>query len=81
MPNGEANAGFAINSIRTFRFEWLNRAARLLASCGAKILQLPTDAPAANAFTQATSGSARLTQNVRPLSGPAAGSAYKRPPC
>ncbi len=46
-------ASFAISSIRTVRFEWLNRAARLVRPAGAQILRLATNAAVQAAFTRA----------------------------
>jgi len=48
-------ASFAISSIRTVRFEWLNRAARLVAPAGAQILRLATNAAVQDTFTRAAS--------------------------
>ena len=46
-------ASFAVSSIRTVRFEWLNRAARLVAPAGAQILRLTTNPAVQDAFTRA----------------------------
>jgi hypothetical protein len=46
-------ASFAISSIRTVRFEWLNRAARLIAPAGARIMRLAANHAVQEAFTQA----------------------------
>lgn len=44
-------ASFLIRSIRTVRFDWLNRAARLVAPAGTKILRLANNPAVRNAFT------------------------------
>jgi hypothetical protein len=46
-------ASFAISSIRTVRFEWLNRAARLVTPRGAQVLRLATNPAVQDAFTRA----------------------------
>jgi len=46
-------ASFAVSSIRTVRFEWLNRAARLVTPAGAKILRLAANPAVQDAFTRA----------------------------
>jgi hypothetical protein len=43
---------FAISSIRTVRFEWLNRAARLIAPAGAQVLRLATNPAVRDTFRQ-----------------------------
>lgn len=48
-------ASFAISTIRTVRFEWLNRAARLVTPAGAQILRLATNPAVQDAFTRAES--------------------------
>lgn len=46
-------AAFAISGIRTVRFEWLNRAARLVAPAGEQILRLSTNPAVQDSFTRA----------------------------
>lgn len=46
-------ASFTVSSIRTVRFEWLNRAARLVAPAGSQILRLATNPAVHDAFTRA----------------------------
>ena len=46
-------ASFAVSSIRTVRFEWLNRAARLLAPSGSHTLRLASNPAVHDAFTRA----------------------------
>lgn len=46
-------ASFSVSSIRTVRFEWLNRAARLVAPGGSQILRLATNPAVQDAFTRA----------------------------
>jgi hypothetical protein len=46
-------ASFAISSIRTVRFEWLNRAARLVTPGGAQVLRLATNPAVQDAFSRA----------------------------
>jgi hypothetical protein len=48
-------ASFAISSIRTVRFEWLNRALRLVTPAGVQILRLATNAAVHDAFMRAES--------------------------
>ena len=48
------SASFAVR-IRTVRFEWLKRAARLVAPAGAQILRLATNTAVQEAFTRAES--------------------------
>jgi len=48
-------AAFAIKGIRTIRFEWLNRAARLVAPAGQTTLRLSNNPPVQDAFTRAES--------------------------
>ena len=45
-------ASFAVSSIRTVRFEWLNRAARLVAPAGSQTLRLTTNPAVRDAFTR-----------------------------
>ncbi|MES1204855.1 MAG: IS1380 family transposase [Pseudomonadota bacterium] len=45
-------ASFIINSIRTVRFEWLNRAARLIAPGGTSVLRLATNPAVQHAFNR-----------------------------
>ena len=55
-PKGRTHkrtASFAVSSIRTIRFEWLNRAARLIAPAGAKILRLSANPAVQATFTRA----------------------------
>jgi hypothetical protein len=53
--SGAQPASFAISSIRAVRFEWLNRAARLVAPAGAQILRLAANAAVQDTFTRAAS--------------------------
>ena len=46
-------ASFVVSSIRTVRFEWLNRAARLVAPAGTTTLRLATNPAVQSAFTRA----------------------------
>jgi hypothetical protein len=46
-------ASFAASGIRTVRVEWLNRAARLVAPAGAKILRLASNPAVQTALTRA----------------------------
>ena len=46
-------ASYLISSIRTVRFEWLNRAARLISPGGDQVLRLSTNPAVQNAFTRA----------------------------
>jgi hypothetical protein len=46
-------AAFMVSSIRTARFEWLNRAARLIAPAGKPTLRLPLNTAVEHAFTKA----------------------------
>jgi hypothetical protein len=52
-PTHKRTTAFAISSIRTVRFEWLNRAARLLAPGGARVLRLSANPAVQQTFTQA----------------------------
>jgi hypothetical protein len=45
-------ASFIVSSIRTARFEWLNRAARLVAPAGTKILRLADNPAVRDTFTR-----------------------------
>ena len=49
-------ASFAVSSIRTVRFEWLNRAARLIAPGGSQTLRLATNSAVQDTFTRAETG-------------------------
>lgn len=49
-------ASFVVSSIRTVRFEWLNRAARIVAPGGSQILRLATNRAVQDAFTRAETG-------------------------
>jgi hypothetical protein len=46
-------ASFLVSSIRTVRFEWLNRAARLLAPAGRQVMRLSSNPAVKEAFTMA----------------------------